>query len=178
MSRKTGTTPDHSLTTHTQDVEGQGDMFTVVEKADITAEQLRETKINKVMRKIVGLDKIPLDETYHFRERAEALLHKWHSIEQSKNGADGSAESPAKKEEGASSTAPVTSEAAAAPTNGESAGANGSAANGGAGATEEGSSKAEMTESSAPAATTTTAADETVGDLTEVQDEKPSNGDL
>ncbi|CAO1627140.1 unnamed protein product [Sympodiomycopsis kandeliae] len=63
-----------------QDVEYQGEMFTVVEKADITAEQLRTTKINKVMRKIVGLEKIPLDETHHFRERAEALLARWNAV--------------------------------------------------------------------------------------------------
>lgn len=63
-----------------QDVEQQGGLFTTVENAEITAEQLRETKINKVMRKIIALDTIPLDETHHFRERAEALVHKWNHV--------------------------------------------------------------------------------------------------
>lgn len=170
------TTP---IVPHLQDVEGQGDMFTVVEKADITAEQLRETKINKVMRKIVGLDKIPLDETYHFRERAEALLVKWHSIEHSKNGADGGEESPAKKEGGGGEGTP------AAPTNGETAGANGNAASSNvdkddvpapAASAAETSAKADTAEADAPAAAT--AADETVGDLTEIKEDDATNGAL
>lgn len=81
-----------------QDVENQDQTFTVVEKADITADQLRETKIGKVMRKIVGLEEIPLDDVHHFRERAEALLARWAQTSQAGAPANGDAE--AKDEDG------------------------------------------------------------------------------
>ncbi|PWN27932.1 hypothetical protein BDZ90DRAFT_231708 [Jaminaea rosea] len=73
-----------------EDVKDQHTIFSTVESADITSEQLKATKIGKVMRKIIGLSSVPLDEVHHFKQRAEALVNKWNAVQ-----AGGSAASPA-----------------------------------------------------------------------------------
>lgn len=151
-----------------QDLEPQGDMFTTVEKADITADQLRETKINKVMRKIIGLERIPLDEVHHFRERAEALISKWNVLLSGSGGGSettpktGGAPTEAsqgepKKEESESSVPATANDTSAQQTNGNSEPVNG---------TNTTSEPKPAGVESAPAV-----GDETVGDLTEIKDD-------
>ena len=43
---------------------------------------VQESKIGKVMRHIAALtpDKVPRDDEFKFRERANALVDKWHKI--------------------------------------------------------------------------------------------------
>lgn len=132
-----------------EDVKDQDAVFTKVEEADITADQLKATKIGKVMRKIVSLDSIPLDAEHSFKKRAEALVNKWNAVQHP--GASTEATEPSKSE-----STPQTESAPKAedekPTIG-SAAANGET-NGA---------------SSAPAAAS---ADADVGDLTELKDDE------
>lgn len=81
-----------------EDVKDQDVVFLTVENSDITADQLKATKIGKVMRKILSLESIPLDDVHHFRRRAEALVAKWNAI-QSGTWAEGIAEASSKGEE-------------------------------------------------------------------------------
>jgi hypothetical protein len=56
---------------------------------------LQFSKIGKVMRHIAILpdDKVPSDEKYRFRERAKALVDKWHDVlNAGKSGAAGEKE--------------------------------------------------------------------------------------
>ncbi|KAF7368129.1 PWWP domain-containing protein [Mycena sanguinolenta] len=52
------------------------------EYGDMKAEYLNFSKIGKVLRHINRLDasKVPRDDEYHFRERAQALVDKWDEI--------------------------------------------------------------------------------------------------
>ncbi|PWZ02145.1 hypothetical protein BCV70DRAFT_57851 [Testicularia cyperi] len=68
---------------------------TVEDYQDMTADQLRATKIGKVTKKIMQLADIPRDDEFNFRTRSEALCSKWGAI-LSGNGAT--------KENGAAST--------------------------------------------------------------------------
>lgn len=99
-----------------QDVQGQDETFTTVEKADITADQLKATKIGKVMRKIISLDNIPTDDIHHFKERAEALINKWSNISQPGETAAG--KKPAVDGEAAASSSDAPKAEAGAETNG------------------------------------------------------------
>ncbi|PWN22390.1 hypothetical protein BCV69DRAFT_142638 [Microstroma glucosiphilum] len=97
-----------------QDVQGQDETFTTVENADITSDQLKATKIGKVMRKIISLEHIPTDDVHHFKERAEALINKWSSVSQP----SAAPESAAEKKPAVDGDASVTKAEAGAETNG------------------------------------------------------------
>ena len=47
---------------------------------DLEGSIIRTTKIHKVLKAMMKLTSIPLDEEYHFRDRAHALLQKWNEI--------------------------------------------------------------------------------------------------
>ena len=51
--------------------------LTGLEQLDIEASIVRSTKIHKVMKGIIKLPPIPLDEVYHIRTRSARLLGKW-----------------------------------------------------------------------------------------------------
>ncbi|CAO1630640.1 unnamed protein product [Parajaminaea phylloscopi] len=145
-----------------EDVKDQDTTFSTVEKADITADQLKATKIGKVMRKILGLDDIPLDDVHHFRRRAEALVAKWNAVQNGQSTNEGAGEEgvPAnsKSEEAAEGQQDAATEKPAASPN----------ANGKHGKDEpNGSAEADGN----------AAADADVGDLTELKDDEgKSNG--
>lgn len=68
-------------TVREEDMEAQDATLKLVEAYEqVTPEQLRATKIAKVVKRIPQLPSIPLDDKYHFRERAEALLVRWAAI--------------------------------------------------------------------------------------------------
>ncbi|PFH53662.1 hypothetical protein AMATHDRAFT_900 [Amanita thiersii Skay4041] len=92
------------------------DLFTTVESYDrINIQYLSFSKIGKVMRHIAALtsDKIPRDDEFKFRERAKALVDKWHQILNANkpNGAESVAPaangSPAKATEGMKGAEPT-----------------------------------------------------------------------
>ncbi|EPQ29372.1 uncharacterized protein PFL1_03127 [Pseudozyma flocculosa PF-1] len=61
-----------------EDMPANDETFKLVEAYDdMTLDQLKHSKIGKVMKKIVQLDEIPRDDEFHFKERAEALYNKW-----------------------------------------------------------------------------------------------------
>lgn len=47
---------------------------------DLEGSIIRATKIHKVLKAMIKLTSIPLDEEFHFRDRAHALLQKWNEI--------------------------------------------------------------------------------------------------
>lgn len=64
-----------------EDMEAQDATLKIVEAYDeITPEQLKATKIGKVMKRIHQLPEVPKDDQFHFRERAGALMNKWGAI--------------------------------------------------------------------------------------------------
>lgn len=64
-----------------EDMEAQDGTFKIIEAYDdITPEQLKVTKIGKVVKRIHQLPEIPKDDVYHFRERASALMARWSSV--------------------------------------------------------------------------------------------------
>ncbi|KAN0064517.1 hypothetical protein ACQY0O_002145 [Thecaphora frezii] len=66
---------------HPDDMPANDETFKLVEAYnDMTVDQLRHSKINKVMKKIFQLEDIPRNDEFHFRERAEALFIKWQSV--------------------------------------------------------------------------------------------------
>ncbi|KAI0046004.1 hypothetical protein FA95DRAFT_1543115 [Auriscalpium vulgare] len=59
------------------------ELFTMIEQYDqMNIQYLSFSKIGKVMRHIhmQPLEKVPLDETYNFRQRAKVLVDKWHVV--------------------------------------------------------------------------------------------------
>lgn len=48
--------------------------------ADLEVSIIRSTKINKVLKAILKLPAIPLEEEYHFKDRSSNLLNKWNQI--------------------------------------------------------------------------------------------------
>jgi len=54
--------------------------FSQVEEFDMSIKYLQYSKIGKVMRHIAALesDKVPRDNEYKFKDRAQALVNKWH----------------------------------------------------------------------------------------------------
>jgi len=71
-------------------------LFATVENYEkINIQYLSFSKIGKVMRHIAVLteDKVPRDAEFHFRDRAKALVDKWHQILNANkpNGAESSA---------------------------------------------------------------------------------------
>ena len=77
---------------------------------DLEGSIIRSTKIHKVLKAMIKLTSIPLDEEFHFRDRAHALLAKWNEILASDPNA-----AAADKEE----SKPESSTSVLAPTNGE-----------------------------------------------------------
>lgn len=148
-----------------EDVKGQEAIFADVENFDVTQDHLKATKINKVMKKILQLESVPLDEIHHFKRRAEALVAKWTGSSApaaaTPPGDDTSA--PAKKEngngEGAASGEAAPATASAAPQESEAK----AAPNG-----EDGAKEAAP---SAPAQE----GDADAGDLTALPDEQPKS---
>lgn len=47
--------------------------------ADLEGSIIRTTKIHKVLRAIIKLQSIPLDEEFHFKDRSMELLEKWNN---------------------------------------------------------------------------------------------------
>lgn len=63
------------------DMENQDATFKTVESyEDMTPEQLKTTKVGKVMKRINQLPDIPRDDEFHFRERAGKLVVRWGAI--------------------------------------------------------------------------------------------------
>ena len=67
---------------------------------DLEGAIIRATKIHKVLKAMIKLPSIPLDEEYKFKDRSHALLQKWNEILGGEAGAAGGADEE-KKEEGA-----------------------------------------------------------------------------
>ena len=47
---------------------------------DLEASIIRKTKIHKVLKNIIKLNSIPLEEEFHFKDRSRDLLNKWTEI--------------------------------------------------------------------------------------------------
>ncbi|WFD26442.1 hypothetical protein MNAN1_001425 [Malassezia nana] len=63
------------------DMDAQDATFKTVEAyTDMTVDQLRLTKIGKVMKRIHQLPEIPRDDEFHFRERAGELVKQWTAL--------------------------------------------------------------------------------------------------
>ncbi|MCO5588126.1 hypothetical protein L7F22_042081 [Adiantum nelumboides] len=77
---------------------------------EITINQLRSTKIGKVMKRIIQLSSVPQDDVYHFQERAQKLCDRWSEV----MGISGSASAPATKKEG-SAPAPAKDDSSSTP---------------------------------------------------------------
>ena len=96
---------------------------------DLEGSIIRTTKIHKVLKAMIKLTSIPLDEEFHFRSRSVDLLGKWNEILSNDAGAApaGDMDDEAKGEEAAQDAAPTTNgdtkkeEQAAAAEAGESA---------------------------------------------------------
>ncbi|KAK7692148.1 hypothetical protein QCA50_003767 [Cerrena zonata] len=66
-----------------EDMPSLAELFTTVEKYEnMNIGYLSFSKIGKVMRHIHALtpDKVPRDDEFHFKDRAKALVDKWHDI--------------------------------------------------------------------------------------------------
>ena len=64
-----------------RDMDAQDATFKTVEAyTDMTVDQLKSTKIGKVMKRIQQLADIPRDDEFHFRERAGELMKKWSAL--------------------------------------------------------------------------------------------------
>jgi len=63
---------------YASDMDAQDALFKTVEACDdMTVDQLRSTKIGKVMKRIHLLPEVPRDDEFHFRERAGELMKRW-----------------------------------------------------------------------------------------------------
>ncbi|KAG9009593.1 hypothetical protein FRB94_011856 [Tulasnella sp. JGI-2019a] len=63
------------------DMPGYDQIFSTVENYDkLNIEYLQFSKIGKVMRRIAGMENIPRDDEFHFKERATTLVATWQSI--------------------------------------------------------------------------------------------------
>ncbi|WFD18587.1 hypothetical protein MCAP1_000791 [Malassezia caprae] len=68
-------------TIYASDMDAQDAIFTTVEAYDeMTVDQLRQTKICKVMKRIHLLPEVPRDDEFHFRERAGELMKRWNAL--------------------------------------------------------------------------------------------------
>ncbi|KAL9036070.1 MAG: hypothetical protein Q9214_006298, partial [Letrouitia sp. 1 TL-2023] len=76
---------------------------------DLEGSIIKTTKINKVLKAIIKLPSIPLDEEYGFKERSIKLLGKWNEIL-----SNDAATAPANKEEAKTETAASTTNGNAA----------------------------------------------------------------
>ena len=77
---------------------------------DLEGSIIRATKIHKVLKAMIKLTSIPLDEEFHFRERSVDLLAKWNEIlsNDTSAAAPGDKDDEAKGEEAAPNGAPTT----------------------------------------------------------------------
>lgn len=63
------------------EMDAQDATFKMVEAyEDMTVDQLRLTKIGKVMKRIHQLPEVPRDDEFHFRERAGELVKRWTAL--------------------------------------------------------------------------------------------------
>ncbi|WFD22170.1 hypothetical protein MEQU1_000832 [Malassezia equina] len=63
------------------EMDAQDATFKIVEAyEDMTVDQLRLTKIGKVMKRIHQLPEVPRDDEFHFRERAGELVKRWTAL--------------------------------------------------------------------------------------------------
>ena len=65
---------------------------------DLEGAIIRATKIHKVLKAMMKLPSIPLDEEYKFKDRSHALLQKWNEILGGEAGAAGTAAGEDKEE--------------------------------------------------------------------------------
>ncbi|KAG8864527.1 hypothetical protein FRB96_005030 [Tulasnella sp. 330] len=64
-----------------EDMAAYDQIFNTVENYDkLNIEYLQFSKIGKVMRRIAGMENIPRDDEFHFKERATTLVATWQSI--------------------------------------------------------------------------------------------------
>ncbi|KAI5121573.1 hypothetical protein M0805_000753 [Coniferiporia weirii] len=71
-----------------KDVPSLDSLFNQVEEFDMTIKYLQHSKIGKVMRHIAALEdeRVPRDEEFKFKDRAQALVNKWHTKINKVNG--------------------------------------------------------------------------------------------
>ena len=82
------------------------ELFSSIESYDkMNLQYLQYSKIGKIMRYITRLtdDKVPRDDEFKFRERAKALVDKWHQLlnANKSNGLDAGANGKMGKEDDA-----------------------------------------------------------------------------
>lgn len=97
---------------------------------DLDGSIIRTTKIHKVLKAIIKLQSIPLEEKFHFKSRSTDLLAKWNDILASDGAPGDKTDEKADGKAGENKTMPVT--------------------NGDAKSTEEQAQKAEAGEAAAP----------------------------
>ncbi|KAG8906576.1 hypothetical protein FRC01_007955 [Tulasnella sp. 417] len=92
------------------DMPGLDQIFSTVENyPNLTIEYLQFSKIGKVMRRIAGLNDIPRDDEFHFKERAQTLVGKWQAIlQEAEQAAKGSEVNGKPTEAPETSTEPAT----------------------------------------------------------------------
>lgn len=74
------------------------------------------SKIGKVMRRIAGLNDIPRDDEFHFKERAQTLVLKWQAIlQEAEQAAKGNEVNGKPTEASGTSTEPTTDAKAGEP---------------------------------------------------------------
>lgn len=63
------------------DMKAMSEYVTKLESyADLEVSIIRSTKINKVLKAIIKLPAIPLEDEFHFKDRSSSLLNKWNQI--------------------------------------------------------------------------------------------------
>ncbi|EUC47668.1 hypothetical protein COCMIDRAFT_3460 [Bipolaris oryzae ATCC 44560] len=85
--------------------------------ADLEAEVIKKTKVHKVLRAIIKLESIPMEEEFAFKKRSTELLTKWNSVLASETeaaGANGVKNEEREKSESAEKTAEKSNEDTAA----------------------------------------------------------------
>lgn len=60
-----------------------GHLKQLEEFQNLEAEIIKKTKVHKVLKAILKLDSIPMDETYNFKKRSADILQKWSGALQS-----------------------------------------------------------------------------------------------
>ena len=77
---------------------------------DLEGSIIRATKIHKVLKAMIKLPSIPLDENYHFKTRSVELLGKWNEIlsNDTSAGPSGDKDEEAKGGDAAQAVAPTT----------------------------------------------------------------------
>ncbi|KAF7305782.1 PWWP domain-containing protein [Mycena chlorophos] len=97
-----------------EDMPSVDELFTVVEQYQhMSIEYLTFSKIGKVMRHIhlLEADKVPRDAEFRFRERAKALVDRWHMILNANKADDAKGEGAEKEVNGAAAGADADGDA-------------------------------------------------------------------